>query len=94
VLSGTATKKIINKFSSNQFGLEHIQADISIQGRNSCGTLLDKNENVVGISYAGISSDDQTSIRINHFIPIMDVLEKLTVSFKRSTLRLTINPKR
>ena len=94
MLSGTATKEIFNKFSSNQFDLEHIHADVYIQGGNSCGTLLDKNESVVGFSYAGISSDDQTSIEINHFIPIMDVLEKLNVSFKKSTLRLTINPKR
>ena len=50
-----ATKEIANKFSSNQYGLEHIQADVCIQGGNSCGTLLDKNGNVVGISYAGIS---------------------------------------
>ena len=89
-----ATKEIANKFSSNQYGLEHIQADFYIQGKNSYETLLDKYENVVGISYAGISSDDQISIGINHFIPIMDVLEKLNVSFKRSTFRLTINPKR
>ena len=54
-LSGMATKEIANKFSSNQYGLEHIQADFYIQGRNSYETLLDKYENVVGISYAGIS---------------------------------------
>ena len=50
-----ATKEIANKFSSNQYGLEHIQADFYIQGKNSYETLLDKYENVVGISYAGIS---------------------------------------
>ena len=55
MLSSTATKEIANKFSSNQFSLEHIQADFYIQGRNSYETLLDKYENVVGISYAGIS---------------------------------------
>ena len=82
-LSGTVTKGIVSKFSSNQYGLEHIQADVDIQGGNSGGTLLDKNGNVVGISYAGISSDDQTSIGINYFIPIMDALEKLNVSFKK-----------
>lgn len=75
MLSGTATEEIANKFSSNQHGLEHIQEDVYIQGGNSCGTLLDKNEIVVGISYAGISSDKETSIGINHFIPIMDVLK-------------------
>jgi len=50
-----ATKEIANKFSLNQYGLEHIQADFYIQSRNSYETLLDKYENVVGISYAGIS---------------------------------------
>jgi hypothetical protein len=50
-----ATKEIANKFSSNQYGLERIQAGFYIQGKNSYETLLDKYENVVGISYAGIS---------------------------------------
>lgn len=79
--AGTVTKGIVSKFRPNRFGMEDTQADVDIQGGNSGGVLLDGNGNVVGISYAGLGTGDQTSIGINFFIPIMDALRKLNVEY-------------
>ncbi len=82
-LSGTVTKGIVSKFTKNRFGLEDIQADVDIHGGNSGGPLLDKNGNVVGVSYAGISTDgNKLSSGLNFFVPIYDALDKLNVRFK------------
>lgn len=78
-LSGTVTKGIVSKFLMNPRGLEDIQADVDIQGGNSGGPLLDKNGNIVGISYAGIGHG-QFSAGVNFFIPILDGLKRLKVS--------------
>ena len=75
--SGTVTKGIVSRFTTNKYGLEDIQADVDIQGGNSGGALLDVDGNVVGITYAGVG---EHSIGMNFFIPIYDALDKLNVS--------------
>jgi len=81
-LSGTVTKGIVSKFSTNASGMEDIQADVDIQGGNSGGPLLDGKGNLVGISYAGIGPPGQFSSGVNFFIPIADALRKLNIEFK------------
>jgi S1-C subfamily serine protease len=77
-LSGTVSKGIVSKHLANQRGLEDIQADVDIHGGNSGGPLLDKNGNVVSISYAGLGdSSSGYSVGLNFFIPIMDALNRL-----------------
>lgn len=77
-LSGTVSKGIVSKYRANSRGLEDIQADVDIHGGNSGGPLLDKNGNVVGISYAGLGdSSSGFSVGLNFFIPIMDALNRL-----------------
>jgi len=86
-LSGTVNKGIVSKFTSNRHGLEDIQADVDIQSGNSGGVLLDANGNVVGVSYAGIGPDKGFSSGLNFFIPIMDALKKLNISFKSNAAK-------
>jgi len=81
--SGTVTRGIVSKFTTNRVGMEDIQADVAIQGGNSGGPLLDKNGNVVGISYAGIGSPGQSSTGVNFFIPIADALRRLNIVFRK-----------
>lgn len=81
-LSGTVTRGIVSKFTTNRSGMEDIQADVDIQGGNSGGPLLDGKGNLVGISYAGIGPPGKFSSGVNFFIPIMDALEKLNLAFK------------
>ena len=83
-LSGTVTRGIVSNFVQNRFGLVEIQADVDIQSGNSGGALLDSSGNVVGITYAAISSsrDAATSIGVNFFIPIVDGLDHLNVSLR------------
>ncbi len=81
-LSGTVSKGIVSKFTSNRAGLEDIQADVDIHGGNSGGALLDAKGNVVGVSYAGYGGDG-VSIGLNLFIPIMDALDKLNIDFQK-----------
>lgn len=78
-LSGTVTRGIVSKFTTNTSGMEDIQADVDIQGGNSGGVLLDAKGNVVGISYAGIGPPGKFSAGVNFFIPIMDALRKLNI---------------
>lgn len=81
-LSGTVTRGIVSKFTTNRAGMEDIQADVDIQGGNSGGALLDAKGNVVGVSYAGIGPPGQFSAGVNFFIPIMDALKKLNIVLK------------
>ncbi|NQU62368.1 MAG: serine protease [Rhodospirillales bacterium] len=81
-LSGTVTRGIVSKFTTNRSGMEDIQADVDIQGGNSGGALLDANGNVVGVSYAGIGPPGKFSAGVNFFIPIMDALKKLNIVLK------------
>lgn len=79
-LAGTVSRGIVSKFRTNQYGLEDIQADVDVHGGNSGGPLLDRNGNVVGVTYAGISANERKiSSGLNFFIPIYDALDKLNV---------------
>jgi len=80
-LSGTVTKGIVSKFLVNRRGLEDIQGDVDIQGGNSGGPLLDKNGNVVGISYAGYGVE-KFSAGVNFFIPIMDGMRRIKIEMR------------
>ena len=80
--AGTVTKGIVSKFTNNRYGLEDIQADVDIQGGNSGGALLDKQGNVVGITYARVRSGTGHSIGMNYFIPIYDALDKLNIGLQ------------
>lgn len=82
-LSGTVSKGIVSKFTSNSRGLEDIQADVDIHGGNSGGVLLDSRGNAVGVTYAGYGSGDGFSVGINLFVPIMDAMKKLNLEFKK-----------
>ncbi len=86
--SGTVTKGIVSKFTPNRFGLEDIQADVDIQPGNSGGPLLDKNGNLVGITYAGYSdTKGRSSIGMNLFIPVYDAIDKLNIIFLKRKRR-------
>ena len=80
--SGTVTKGIVSRYASNKYGLEDIQADVDIQGGNSGGPLVDRNGNLVGLSYAGIGPG-KMSIGLNFFIPIYDAIGKLNIKFRK-----------
>ncbi len=85
-LEGTVSKGVVSKFKANRFGLEDIQADVDIHGGNSGGALLDKNGNIVGVTYAGYGGQS-TSVGLNLFVPIMDALRLLNVEFKDSAAK-------
>jgi S1-C subfamily serine protease len=74
-LGGSVSRGIVSAFRSNDFKLEDIQADVDIHGGNSGGALLDKNGNVVGVTYAGyFDTPHKFSAGLNLFIPIYDAL--------------------
>lgn len=78
-LRGTVTRGIVSAFRRDRLtGLETIQADVSIQGGNSGGPLVDAQGNLVGIAVAGYSVPGSTgSAGLNLFIPIADALDRL-----------------
>ncbi|NQV56877.1 MAG: trypsin-like peptidase domain-containing protein [Rhodospirillales bacterium] len=82
-LKGTVSKGIVSSFRSNQYGMEDIQADVDVHGGNSGGALVDKNGNVVGVTYAGaVMLEGKVSAGLNLFIPIYDALKKLNIELK------------
>jgi len=81
-LSGTVSKGIVSKFTSNRYGLEDIQADVNVHGGNSGGALLDARGNVVGVIYAGVNTKTAPAGGLNFFIPIYDAFAKMNLKFK------------
>jgi serine protease Do len=58
--------------------LDTIQADVSIQGGNSGGPLVDAQSNLVGLTVAAYVVPGSTgSAGLNLFIPIGDALDRL-----------------
>jgi serine protease Do len=87
-LAATITKGIVSAWRKDtKTGLRHIQADVSISGRNSGGPLVDGFSNVVGISIATIEHPRAQSL--NLFIPIDDALESLNIQIE--TQRTSMN---
>ena len=78
-LRGTVTRGIVSAFRRDRLtGLETIQADVSIQGGNSGGPLVDAQGNLVGLTVAGYVVPGSTgSAGLNLFIPIGDALDRL-----------------
>jgi serine protease Do len=78
-LRGTVTRGIVSAFRRDRLtGLETIQADVSIQGGNSGGPLVDARGNLVGLTVAAYVVPGSTgSAGLNLFIPIGDALDRL-----------------
>jgi len=78
-LRGTVTRGIVSAFRRDRLtGLETIQADVSIQGGNSGGPLVDAQGNLAGLAVAGyVVPGGAGSAGLNLFIPIADALDRL-----------------
>lgn len=78
-LRGTVTRGIVSAFRRDRLtGLETIQADVSIQGGNSGGPLVDAQGNLAGLAVAGYAVPGGSgSAGLNLFIPIADALDRL-----------------
>jgi S1-C subfamily serine protease len=78
-LRGTVTRGIVSAFRRDRLtGLETIQADVSIQGGNSGGPLVDAQGNLVGLTVAAhVMAGSSASVGLNLFIPIGDALDRL-----------------
>ena len=78
-LRGTVTRGIVSAFRRDRLtGLETIQADVSIQGGNSGGPLVDARGNLVGLTVAAyVVPGGAGSAGLNLFIPIGDALDRL-----------------
>ena len=78
-LRGTVTRGIVSAFRRDRLtGLETIQADVSIQGGNSGGPLVDAQGNLVGLTVSTyVVAGSAASVGLNMFIPIGDALDRL-----------------
>lgn len=76
-LQGTVTKGIV---SANRIvdGFNFIQSDVSVNGGNSGGPLLDENGAVVGVTVSGYDINN-APVGLNFFIPIGDALDFLAL---------------
>ena len=78
-LAGTVTRGIVSQIQRDEYGLELIQADATIQPGSSGGPLLDAQGVVVGISQSGLMDSTEHSVGINFFVPINDALRQLNI---------------
>jgi len=78
-LAGTLTRGVVSALRRSELdGQRYIQADVTIQGGNSGGPLVDAEGNVVGVAVAAIiGSPDRLSVGLNLFIPIAEALDRL-----------------
>jgi serine protease Do len=81
-LAGTVTRGIVSQHQRDEYGLELIQADVTIQPGSSGGPLLDNQGNVVGISLAGLTDGTDHLVGINFFVPIIDALRQLDIALQ------------
>lgn len=81
-LAGTVTRGIVSQIQRNQYGLELIQADATIQPGSSGGPLLDAQGNVIGISQSGLTDTTDHLVGINFFVPIADALRQLNITLQ------------
>ncbi len=78
-LAGTLTRGVVSALRRDEGdGQAYIQADVTVQGGNSGGPLVDAAGNVVGITVSGVAaSPDGLSVGLNFFIPIFETLDRL-----------------
>lgn len=77
-LQSSVTKGVVSATRVRD-GLNFIQSDVTINGGNSGGPLLDKDANVVGVCVSGLGTADGALVGINFFIPLRDALEFLAL---------------
>ena len=73
-LSGTITRGVLSARRVFE-GIPFLQSDVAVNPGNSGGPLIDANGRVIGISVIGTSAQG-----INMFIPIDDVMDKLSLA--------------
>ena len=78
-LSGTITRGVLSARRVFE-GVPFLQSDVAVNPGNSGGPLIDANGRVIGISAIGTAAQG-----INMFIPIDDVLDKLSLTVGSST---------
>jgi serine protease Do len=80
-LAGTVTRGIVSGFRrAHPTRLPLIQADVSINGGNSGGPLVDGAGNLAGLAVAGyVAGGSNGDIGLNLFIPVGDALARLEV---------------
>jgi S1-C subfamily serine protease len=77
-LSGTITRGVLSARRLFE-GVPFLQSDVAVNPGNSGGPLIDANGRVIGISVIGTSAQG-----INLFIPIDDVMDKLSLTLGSS----------
>ena len=77
-LSGTITRGVLSARRVFE-GVPFLQSDVAVNPGNSGGPLIDANGRVIGISVIGTAAQG-----INMFIPIDDVLDKLSLTLGSS----------
>jgi len=80
MLSGTITRGVLSARRTFE-GVPYLQSDVAVNPGNSGGPLIDGDGRVIGMSKAGISEAQG----INIFIPIDDVLDKLSLTLGSAT---------
>ena len=75
-LSGTITRGVLSARRVFE-GVPFLQSDVAVNPGNSGGPLIDSNGHVIGIAVIGTAAQG-----INMFIPIDDVLDKLSLSLQ------------
>jgi serine protease Do len=74
---GTVTKGIVSA-NRTYDGLAYIQSDVTVNGGNSGGPLLDESGAVIGITVSGMDINGVPA-GLNLFIPIADALDSLAL---------------
>ena len=77
-LSGTITRGVLSARRVFE-GVPFLQSDVAVNPGNSGGPLIDSNGHVIGIAVIGTAAQG-----INMFIPIDDVLDKLSLTLGSS----------
>jgi S1-C subfamily serine protease len=77
-LSGTITRGVLSARRVFE-GVPFLQSDVAVNPGNSGGPLIDANGHVIGISVIGTGAQG-----INMFIPIDDVMDKLSLAMGSS----------
>lgn len=80
-LFGSVSRGIVGGFRQFKDKPRLLQSDVTIQGGNSGGPLVDAHGNVVALCVSGIG---ELNTGINFFIPIHEGLEKLNIELTRS----------
>lgn len=85
-LSGTITRGVLSARRVFE-GIPFLQSDVAVNPGNSGGPLIDANGRVIGISALGSGAQG-----INLFIPIDDVMDKLSLTLGSTTPATAVAP--